>query len=244
MQAIDFDTALIYELSRKHQIERDGDNWRSFRSIAADALVGVFEAAEQANNPPPPSIIEDYITLILEESFTPQMVIGENLKSKAKTAALEALQAARAGGSGWRDACNRARAVPPTGGPRNGTFLDLPSLGAAIYPCPGRIRGRASKPVEYRRDSATPAGLGAFFTPEIPLWRAGEARASVAGCLYPGFRPSSSPSPFRVETECDGSIPQCRSLSHVFQDPPRPRCARNHPFPHQTPRRAAEFPRL
>lgn len=106
----------LHQLCREHQCERDHGGWRTFRAISVDLLVGVFEAAERANNPPPISNVEDFINLIVEESFPREKLIGtslaplaERLMGEARTAALEILEAARASGLGWRQACARAR---------------------------------------------------------------------------------------------------------------------------------------
>jgi hypothetical protein len=65
--------------------------------------------------------------------------------------------------------------------------------------------------------SANPADSGAFFMPEIPLWRAGRGTRKRGRFPFePVFDPRSVRLPFRVETERDGFIPYQTEPNHAL----------------------------
>lgn len=118
MKPPDFDIAMIHQICRDHQRERDGSEWKPMGYFAPEVLAEILEQAEQAKNPAPTFVTDELITLIVNQSFPPDNDIPGDLepaylalKFVTKIATREVLTAVMVSGSTWPDATVRARAV-------------------------------------------------------------------------------------------------------------------------------------
>jgi phage regulator Rha-like protein len=133
----------------------------------------------------------------------------------AQATANETLRKALAEGLGHREAYQRAKKAMERYAAGSLALIHPKTSRRLNVPSPHAAAGRGN-PNDYTAHSSTPADSGAFFMPEIRLWRAGRGTLRRGRCpCMPVFHPRSVRRHPAVESSGDGSQSQLHGACHV-----------------------------